>query len=500
MSSTVPDVRIRRCNDAPVRADGRYVLYWMIAARRTSHHFGLQRAADWARHLGLPLVVFEPLRAGYRWASDRMHAFVIQGMVDNARACAAAGVTYVPYVEPEPGAGKGMLAALADDAAVVVTDLYPCFFIPRMVTAAAEHLDVRLDAVDGNGLLPLAATDRVFTTAYSFRRYLQKTLPPHLEHVPDPAPLDDAALAGAEVSADVLERWPPCRTVLDAVGNDAPVDDAIDALLASLPIDHDVHVVRDERGGAVAADARTEAFLDARLPRYADERNQPDDDVASHLSSALHFGHLSIHDVFARIVEREGWSPTQLGDKAHGKREGWWGMGPAAEAFLDEIVTWREIGHVFSWQRPDDYDQLASLPDWALTTIAEHADDERPTTYTLEQLDAAETHDELWNAAQRQLVDEGRIHNYLRMLWGKLIYQWSPTAQDALDAMVELNNRYALDGRDPNSYSGIFWVLGRFDRAWGPERYVFGKLRYMTSKSTRSKLRVGGYVERHLAT
>ncbi|MEQ9323841.1 MAG: deoxyribodipyrimidine photolyase, partial [Polyangiaceae bacterium] len=173
-----------------------------------------------------------------------------------------------------------------------------------------------------------------------------------------------------------------------------------------------------------------------------------------------------------------------------------WGMSAGAEAFLDELVTWREVGLNMCFHR-DDYDQLESLPDWAKKTIAEHADDERPVLYDLDQLDAAETGDEIWNAAQRQLVRDGRMHNYLRMLWGKKIYGWSPSAADALDVMIELNNRYAVDGRDPNSYSGIFWVLGRYDRAWGPERPIFGKLRYMTSDSTRKKLRLKGYLAKH---
>jgi deoxyribodipyrimidine photo-lyase len=169
----------------------------------------------------------------------------------------------------------------------------------------------------------------------------------------------------------------------------------------------------------------------------------------------------------------------------------------AAEAFLDQIVTWREVGYGFSFHRPDDYDRYHSLPDWAKKTLEDHAGDPRPHLYTLEQLDAAETHDALWNAAQVQLRREGRIHNYLRMLWGKKVLQWSPSPQEALERLIELNNRYAIDGRDPNSYSGIFWIFGRFDRAWGPERPIFGKVRYMTSKSTRRKVRVTDYLKRY---
>jgi len=163
---------------------------------------------------------------------------------------------------------------------------------------------------------------------------------------------------------------------------------------------------------------------------------------------------------------------------------------------LDELITWREIGYNMCWQR-DDYDQYDSLPNWAKQTLAEHADDERPELYDLDDFERARTHDPLWNAAQIQLVREGRIHNYLRMLWGKKILEWSASPQDALAIMIELNNKYALDGRNPNSYSGIFWVLGRYDRAWGPERPIFGKIRYMSSDSTARKVRVGNYLKQY---
>ncbi|MEM7558992.1 MAG: deoxyribodipyrimidine photolyase, partial [Planctomycetota bacterium] len=166
-----------------------------------------------------------------------------------------------------------------------------------------------------------------------------------------------------------------------------------------------------------------------------------------------------------------------------------------AEAFIDQLCTWREIGFNMCWREPN-YEQLDSLPDWTQKTIKEHAGDEREYVYSLEQFENAETHDEIWNAAQRQLVREGRIHNYLRMLWGKKILHWTPSVADALEIMIELNNKYALDGRDPNSYSGIFWVLGRYDRAWGPERPIFGKIRYMTSESTARKHSLKEYLKR----
>ncbi len=249
------------------------------------------------------------------------------------------------------------------------------------------------------------------------------------------------------------------------------------------------------RGGPGAAGRLLDRFLDGGLPRYAEDRNDPSLGGGSGLSPYLHFGHISTHQVFAAVADREDWTPARLSSDTSGSRAGWWGMGASAEAFLDQIVTWRELGFNMAWQR-DDTEKYGSLPGWAQETLAAHAGDERPYLYTARQLDAADTHDEVWNAAQRQLRQEGIIHNYMRMLWGKKILQWTPSPKKALAIMLDLNNRYALDGRDPNSASGIFWCLGRYDRPWGPERPVFGTVRYMTSDSTRRKFRLGPYLER----
>ena len=170
-------------------------------------------------------------------------------------------------------------------------------------------------------------------------------------------------------------------------------------------------------------------------------------------------------------------------------------MSEPAEGFLDELVTWREIGFNMCWQCPD-YDKYESLPPWARETLAEHADDRRPYVYSHEQLESAATHDRLCNAAQTQIRVEGKMHNYLRMLWGKKILEWTASPREALAVMIELNNRLAIDGRDPNSYSGIFWTLGRFDHAWGPERAIFGTVRYMSSDATKKKLELAAYLRR----
>jgi deoxyribodipyrimidine photo-lyase len=476
--------RTTTLNRAAVRADGSYVLYWMIAQRRTRWNFALERAAGWARELGRPLLVFEPLRAAYQWASDRLHRFVLDGMADNARACAQHGIAYYPYVEPRHGDGRGLLGALAAHAAVVVTDDYPTFFLPRMVAAAADQVPVRFERVDGNGLVPMRQAGEAFSTAYAFRRFLQRTLREHIVEVPVAEPLAAAPRPAAVVPSNVLARWPPAgAALLSGRGG-----------LEPFPIDHAVGPT-GTRGGAHAAHDALERFVAEGLPVYAEHRNDLDREVTSGLSPYLHFGHIGSHEVFARVMRHEGWL-GQLPARATGAREGWWGVGAAAEAFLDQLVTWRELGFNTCAHRPD-YDQYESLPVWALTTLERHAGDARERLYSPDELEGARTHDPLWNAAQNQLRQEGRIHNYMRMLWGKKILEWSASPREALEVLIELNNKYALDGRDPNSYSGIFWTLGRYDRPWAPERPVFGTVRFMSSANTARKLRVKGYLQRY---
>ncbi len=486
----IPALRLRIANQKPPNPQGDYVLYWMIAARRLSWNHALDHAISQAKSLHKPLLIFEPLRIRYRWASDRIHRFVIEAMRVHAEQLNGHAVGYYPYVEPAPGKGTPLLHHLAKRSCLVVTDEYPCFFLPHMIDAVKDRLSVRLDLVDSNGVMPLRQPERTFTVAHSYRRWMQKNILDALLDAPRASPLAKLKLpAFTGLDDKTMKRWPAAdfKALLDRDG------------LSRLAIDHNVAPCPDLVGGDDQAAKRLDRFVETRLAGYGDNRNHPDQQATSGLSPYLHFGHIAAHEIVSRVLDHEAWTPDKASD-ANGKNSGFWNTHATAEAFLDQVLTWRELGFNLAHREPDDYDRFESLPDWAQATLEKHARDKRPALYTLDEFEHSRTHDPLWNAAQRQLVTTGEMHNYLRMLWGKKILHWTTTPQEALAVMIELNNKYAIDGRDPNSYSGIFWTLGRYDRAWGPTREVFGNVRYMTSGSTMKKLKLKSYLAKFGAT
>jgi deoxyribodipyrimidine photo-lyase len=361
----------------------------------------------------------------------------------------------------------------------VVADEFPTYVHPRMVANLAAEAPCLVETVDANGLMPLRATSAAHGRAYDFRRTLQKTLAPHLGHFPRPEPL--AAVRLPRLADGAL----PAASDIEAL---------LDGGLASLPIDHAVGAVTTT-GGWQEARRRLDEFLELRLGRYADDRKDIADAAVSTLSPYLHLGHISAHELVDAVWRRCGWTPDRLTTKPNGSKDGWWGLPPAAEGYLDQIITWRELGYHYGFHRPD-YADFATLPTWALSTLDQHRADRRTHLYTREQFENAQTHDELWNAAQRQLRGEGIIHNYMRMLWGKKVIEWSATPEEAWATLDHLNNRWAIDGCNPNSWTGIAWCFGRFDRPWAPQRPIFGAIRWMSSDNTKRKMDVKGYLKR----
>ena len=479
---------------------GEVVVYWMTAARRAQWNHALQHAVDLAKQHNVPLVVIESLALQHRWANDRISTFVLQGMVDNRAAFDGTAVTYIPYVETKRKQASGLLKGWLEHARACVIDDYPTYYPKHVLNVALSVIPCEIHVVDSNGFMAMRAQGRDFSTAYSLRRHLHKTIREHMHEFPQRRPL--------EAATDLLPADPALVKAIFAQTN-TPITpyeflwrvseggDIGREALSTLSIDHEVQPVMGKKGGFVEGRRRWKEFFADRLQTYHEKRNEPQERGASGLSPWLHYGHVSVHGILHDIFTHHRWDVSMVNAPNDGRRQGWWGLPEPVEAFLDQIITWRDIGFIHC-AMVENHTEYESLPEWAKTTLAEHEADERPYLYTLEELENAQTHDPLWNAAQQQLRQEGIIHNYLRMLWGKKILEWSPDPQTAMDYMIALNDRWALDGRDPNSYTGIGWVMGKFDRGW-TERAVYGKVRCMTSASTARKFKTKGYVEKYTA-
>jgi deoxyribodipyrimidine photo-lyase len=507
--ATFNDDRIRQANDAPVNKRGKYVLYWSQMVRRLTTNHALDYALHFAKSLGKPLVIYEAVKLNYPWASARFHQFLLEGIRDNLAEAEKHGAIYWPFVETTDHPARGLVRKMCEEACLLVTDDYPQFIVPAQIQAVASKVKIAVHAVDANCLVPLAKLGPPTAAAAHLRPKIHKQFTEAWTHRASAKP-DFASLPTAKLKAP-FPLWEVPKDLCEFV--------------RSLPIDQSVPALTGIPGGRVEGLARLRDFVKFKLGRYADERSKPDDpqqNSASGLSAHLHYGHIGIQDVTEAVLATvPGWSTAELNLKTRNKDD-FFCRDANINSFLDEAITWRDVGFQWHYQRHGsvtgqgttsttseampsfnftsfDYTPLATgtlattLPEWAQATLTKHTADDRKHTYTLEEFEAAKTHDELWNAAQKELIVTGRIHNYLRMLWGKKVLEWSATPEEAYRVLEHLNNKYAIDGRDPNSYTGILWCFGLFDRPWPPERQVFGNIRYMTSDSTAKKFKLAGY-------
>lgn len=449
--------RVVQLNDKPINNKGRYVLYWMQMFKRTHANHSLIWAVRKANELNLPLVVYEGLKYYYPWASDRIHTFILEGVEEKRREFERLGIRYLFYLQQDASSPKNTVARLARDAALIVTDDFPCFIIPEHNRRIAERAEIAVHAVDSNGVIPMSKFDKEEYAAYTIRPKINKLLDRYLVPVPEET---------VEVSSIGIDIDDSFETIVSS--------ENIARLVAECEIDHTVPPSNIYHGGTANGRKRLGKFVRDILCNYSEARNKPDRDGSSRLSAYVHFGYLSPIEI--ALAARDSDAPQESKD-----------------AFLEELIVRRELSYNMTRHNPH-YDSLAALPPWAQKTMREHAADERQYLYSLEQLEAGETHDELWNACQREMVRTGEMHNYVRMLWGKNVIAWTPNFETAFETLVHLNNKYCLDGRDPNSYTGILWCFGKHDRPWF-ERPVFGQMRYMTSGSTGKKFDSKKYVE-----
>ena len=457
LANTVTRLRVTKLNTSKENTKGRYVLYWMQMFKRASHNYALNFAIQMANERRLPLVVYEGLKFYYPWASDRLHTFILEGVAEKYVEFSERGIRYLFYLQRNKRDPKNTVAKLAKEAALLVTDDYPCFIVPDHNSRIAQ-LNLPVYAVDANGMVPLSAFAKEEYAAFTIRPKVQRLLPdlPRVIRTPK-----------VDVQKPALDVDCPET----AVSSENIAD-----LMSQCDVDHSVKPSNLYQGGTKAGRERLDQFVRAILPHYDKTRNEPSTDGTSRLSPYLHFGFLSIQEVVAAV------------ERANAPK-------PAKDAFLEQAIVRRELSFNFT-RHNAHYDSLKSLPDWAQKTMRDHADDERPELLDEETIEKAQTYDELWNAAQRELISTGLLHNYVRMLWGKRVIEWQRSYEMAFELLVHLNNKYALDGRDPNSYAGILWCFGKHDRPWF-ERDIFGTLRYMSSQSMGRKFRAKEYIRLH---
>jgi deoxyribodipyrimidine photo-lyase len=448
-----------RLNDRPARPGGEYVLYWMQATHRFDENWALRFATIQADKLGLPLVVHQGLDPTYPHANDRIHSFILHNAAELAERATSMGLSYRFVLRHDRRENARIVDGLASRAAMVVTDLYPTAGIAERNARVAARLDVRMVAVESHAIIPSG----IFEKEEYAARTIRPRLLPWLSHA-------------LQLVEDRPARLPAPSHLLDSLPGAAVDFSSFDVAneVARCDIDHAVPPIAMV-SGQQAARARLRAFCRDTLPHYAERRVDPTDDLgSSRLSPYLHFGQIAAAEVARAALA----------------------SGPAAqaEAFLGELVVWRELALNFCLRNPH-HGSLEALPPWVHKTMAGHAADPREATYSLAQFEAAATHDPLWNAAQHELRQTGVMHNVVRMLWGKHFLAWAPTYAQGLAWAIHLNNKWGIDGRDPSSYAGVQWCFGKFDRPFY-KRPVFGLIRPMSLTRARTKWDVDRYIAR----
>jgi len=447
------DARVTIRRDGPPGTEGKCVVYWMQRAQRGVDNHAVDLAVKIANLLRLPLVVYFAGISNFPHANLRHYVFLNQGLPDIEADLAERNISFVMRCAPNESHER----LLADvQAAFLIGDENPMREPERWRTHLAEHIKIPFWTVDTDVVVPSKLMEKAQYGAYTIRPRLYRRLPEFLQ------PYENCR-------AD--HEWKRPRNFLaDSVHEDMT--------RGWKDLDRSVGPVDAWQGGTHAALKRLKLFTGNLLEDYEAQRNHPEVDGTSGLSPYLHYGHIGPVTIALAL---------DAAVKANSK------LKSARDSYFNELIAWRELAINFVRYTPD-YDSPSCAESWAKQTIAEHARDERERLYSLKQLEAAETYDELWNAAQIQMLRHGWMHNYLRMYWAKKILEWTPDIATAMKYSIYLNDRYFLDGRDPNGYAGIAWaILGKFDRAWGT-RPVFGKIRYMSGASTGKKFDSKRYI------
>ena len=454
LQTLTQDMRVTIRRDGPPKPKGKCVVYWMQRAERGLNNPAVDVAVDAANALGLPLIVYFSAISNFPNANLRHYVFLNQGLPDIEADLAERNITFIVRRAPD-----NSLDALLEEvnAALLIGDENPCREPERWRRVIAKRLKIPFWTVDADVVVPIKLFPKAQYGAYVLRPKLYRELSNYLRPLKNPK-ADHAwkrpkTFASFPVDSDITEGWKS--------------------------FDRSVGPVESFHGGSQAGRKRLQYFVKHLLKDYDERRNQPEVDGTSRLSPYLHFGHVGPLEIALAVDDAAKKNPT---------------LQKARESFFNELIIWRELAVNFVRYTPN-YDSVECAENWAHESLSEHASDKRDWIYTLEQMERGETHDDLWNAAQLQMVHYGWMHNYLRMYWAKKILEWSPDPARAFEYSVALNDRYELDGRDPNGYAGIAWaIVGKHDRPWF-DRPIFGKVRYMSGASTGKKFDSKGYIE-----
>ena len=446
----IQEERVQHLNNKGVRG-GDYVLYWMQSSQRAEYNHALEYAVQRANELDQRLLVVFGLTDDYPEANLRHYAFMLEGLKDVEEALKKRGIRFVV----RRGSPDEVALKAGEEASLIVTDRGYMRPQRKWRERVADEAGCLLTQVETDVVVPVElASDK--------REHAARTLRPKIW----------------EYIEDFLVELKPTKPEKRSLGMEADGIDLSDIqkVLDEMDLDLSVSALSHlYAGGTSEAKKMFRRFLKNGFGDYVGHRNQPQTDDVSHMSKYLHYGHVS--PIWLALEAR----------KASAKKEN-------VESFIEELVVRRELSMNFVFYTPD-YDSYSNLPGWAKETLEEHKEDEREHVYTRQQLESAETHDEYWNAAMREMVHTGYMHNYMRMYWGKKILEWSNTPEHAYRTTLYLNNKYFLDGRDPNSFANVAWVFGQHDRGW-TEREVYGKVRYMSAGGLERKARPEQYVEK----
>jgi len=448
MEYTIQQERLKHLNDKKIRK-GKYVLYWMQASQRILDNHALVYAIEKANSLSLPLLVYFGITDNFPEANQRHYHFMLQGLQEVQQNLEKIGVNCVfRHISPDKGAVQ-----LADQASLLVVDRGYLRIQRQWREHVATHISIPCIQIESDVIVPVEfVSNKEEFSAATFRPKISSILKKFLTPVKKPKHIKN----NLNLNLETL-------SLKD-----------ISTVIKSLQIDNSVTPVPDFKGGTSEALKKMHHFITKPLAMYSSEKNDPTKNCVSNLSPYLHFGQISPLTIALQMINKDI---------------------PGVKPYLEELIVRRELSMNFVYYNTN-YDSYQSLPQWCKNTLSTHRSDKRDYVYSLEEFEHAQTHDPYWNAAQKQMVKTGKMHGYMRMYWGKKLIEWTSSPQDAFHIALFLNNKYELDGRDPNAFTGIAWVFGKHDRPWG-ERPIFGKIRYMNANGLKRKFDIEVYAKKY---